>query len=174
MADNNTNKQLLNVQITIKLSTTCQLTGKLGVLFYTHSQCISIYPNFIWHGCDNSAVLLSSSLNSFYLQFEVIAVLDWELATLGHPVSDLSYTCLPYHWPKQIPFQEISLGELWLFLIDLSQVITKQAKSLSFTWWPGLGAIVLWMSFRWVLFLCLPVMLEKTQLKILECSKFMH
>ncbi|XP_031568863.1 acyl-CoA dehydrogenase family member 11-like [Actinia tenebrosa] len=43
-------------------------------------------------------------------KFEVIAVLDWELATLGHPVSDLAYTCLPYHWPKQMPFQEMSLN----------------------------------------------------------------
>ncbi len=27
----------------------------------------------------------------------VIAVLDWELSTLGHPLSDLAYNCLPYH-----------------------------------------------------------------------------
>jgi len=27
----------------------------------------------------------------------VIAVLDWELATLGHPLADLAYTCLVYH-----------------------------------------------------------------------------
>jgi aminoglycoside phosphotransferase (APT) family kinase protein len=27
----------------------------------------------------------------------VIAVLDWELSTLGHPLSDLAYTCLVYH-----------------------------------------------------------------------------
>ena len=27
----------------------------------------------------------------------VVAVLDWELSTLGHPLTDLSYTCLPYH-----------------------------------------------------------------------------
>lgn len=26
----------------------------------------------------------------------VIAILDWELATLGHPLSDLAYTCMPY------------------------------------------------------------------------------
>jgi len=29
----------------------------------------------------------------------VIAVLDWELATLGHPVADLAYSCLVYHGP---------------------------------------------------------------------------
>jgi aminoglycoside phosphotransferase (APT) family kinase protein len=27
----------------------------------------------------------------------VVAVLDWELATLGHPVADLAYNCLTYH-----------------------------------------------------------------------------
>lgn len=27
---------------------------------------------------------------------EVVAVLDWELATLGHPLSDLAYCCIPY------------------------------------------------------------------------------
>ncbi len=32
---------------------------------------------------------------------KVIAVLDWELSTLGHPLSDLAYNCLPYHWPEK-------------------------------------------------------------------------
>jgi aminoglycoside phosphotransferase (APT) family kinase protein len=27
----------------------------------------------------------------------VLAVLDWELSTLGHPLGDVSYTCVPYH-----------------------------------------------------------------------------
>lgn len=27
---------------------------------------------------------------------EVIAVLDWELSTLGHPLADLAYSCMPY------------------------------------------------------------------------------
>tara|TARA_Y100001934_G_C12384521_1_gene794689 strand:- start:9179 stop:10252 length:1074 start_codon:yes stop_codon:yes gene_type:complete len=31
---------------------------------------------------------------------EVIAVLDWELSTLGDPLSDLAYNCLSYHWPQ--------------------------------------------------------------------------
>jgi aminoglycoside phosphotransferase (APT) family kinase protein len=29
----------------------------------------------------------------------VIAVLDWELATLGHPLADLAYPCLVCHGP---------------------------------------------------------------------------
>lgn len=32
---------------------------------------------------------------------KVIAVLDWELATLGHPLSDLAYNCLGYHFPRE-------------------------------------------------------------------------
>lgn len=30
---------------------------------------------------------------------EVIAVLDWELATLGHPLADLAYNCMPWRLP---------------------------------------------------------------------------
>ncbi|WP_301069803.1 phosphotransferase family protein [Pseudooceanicola sp.] len=33
----------------------------------------------------------------------VIAVLDWELSTIGHPLADLAYTCLPYHLPRDLP-----------------------------------------------------------------------
>lgn len=34
---------------------------------------------------------------------KVAAVLDWELATLGHPLSDLGYFCTPFHLPNGIP-----------------------------------------------------------------------
>ena len=33
---------------------------------------------------------------------EVVAVLDWELATLGHPLSDVSYSALAWHMPSGI------------------------------------------------------------------------
>jgi aminoglycoside phosphotransferase (APT) family kinase protein len=29
----------------------------------------------------------------------VLAVLDWELSTLGHPLADLAYSCMAYHLP---------------------------------------------------------------------------
>ncbi len=29
----------------------------------------------------------------------IIAALDWELSTLGHPLADLSYNCMPYYLP---------------------------------------------------------------------------
>ena len=30
----------------------------------------------------------------------MVAVLDWELATLGDPLADVAYACLPYHLPR--------------------------------------------------------------------------
>lgn len=30
----------------------------------------------------------------------VAAVLDWELSTLGDPLADLAYNCMPYHLPQ--------------------------------------------------------------------------
>lgn len=32
----------------------------------------------------------------------VLAILDWELATLGHPLSDLAYNCMAYRLPSSI------------------------------------------------------------------------
>ncbi|KAL4677681.1 hypothetical protein H8959_020355 [Pygathrix nigripes] len=33
----------------------------------------------------------------------VIAVLDWELSTIGHPLSDLAHLSLFYFWPRTVP-----------------------------------------------------------------------
>uniref|UniRef100_A0A8D2CYF6 Acyl-CoA dehydrogenase family member 11 n=1 Tax=Sciurus vulgaris TaxID=55149 RepID=A0A8D2CYF6_SCIVU len=33
----------------------------------------------------------------------VLAVLDWELSTTGHPLSDLAYLSLFYFWPRTVP-----------------------------------------------------------------------
>jgi aminoglycoside phosphotransferase (APT) family kinase protein len=32
---------------------------------------------------------------------KVMAVLDWELSTLGHPLADLAYNCISYHIPSE-------------------------------------------------------------------------
>lgn len=34
---------------------------------------------------------------------QVLAILDWELSTLGDPLADLAYACLPYHLPMVRP-----------------------------------------------------------------------
>jgi aminoglycoside phosphotransferase (APT) family kinase protein len=31
----------------------------------------------------------------------IIAIVDWELSTLGHPLADLAYNCLTYHLPPE-------------------------------------------------------------------------
>lgn len=46
--------------------------------------------------------------SSIYLRFLflfkacVLAVLDWELSTAGHPLADLAYATIFYFWPTSI------------------------------------------------------------------------
>jgi aminoglycoside phosphotransferase (APT) family kinase protein len=42
---------------------------------------------------------------------EVIAILDWELSTLGHPLADLAYYCLPYHLSSDFEGMRGVVGE---------------------------------------------------------------
>jgi aminoglycoside phosphotransferase (APT) family kinase protein len=47
---------------------------------------------------------------------KVVAVIDWELSTLGHPLADLGYCCVPYHLPSSIEglpgLSGLDLGQL--------------------------------------------------------------
>lgn len=46
-------------------------------------------------------------LNNVMFELEaphIIAVLDWELSTLGHPLADLGYVCMSYRIPANVPF----------------------------------------------------------------------
>lgn len=56
---------------------------------------------------------------------EVLAVLDWELSTLGDPFADVAYSCLAHYLPSSFPMlrgRSRSGGTHWL------------------QWWPaGLG-----------------------------------
>jgi len=42
---------------------------------------------------------------------DVIAILDWELSTLGHPLADLAYYCLPYHLSADFEGMRGVIGE---------------------------------------------------------------
>lgn len=45
-------------------------------------------------GCDNMMFHLT--------EFRVLAVLDWELSTLGHPLADFAYHRLIYRMPPRL------------------------------------------------------------------------
>lgn len=47
---------------------------------------------------------------------KVLAVLDWELSTIGDPLADLAYACMPYHLP--------SVRRLLLHLYELSSILS--------------------------------------------------
>jgi aminoglycoside phosphotransferase (APT) family kinase protein len=60
----------------------------------------------------------------------VVAVLDWELSTLGHPLSDLAYNCMLYHLPADLPtvrgFDEVHLPALGI--PDESEYVAAYAR----------------------------------------------
>ncbi|XP_018413825.1 PREDICTED: acyl-CoA dehydrogenase family member 10 isoform X1 [Nanorana parkeri] len=39
-------------------------------------------------------------------KLEVLGVLDWELSTLGDPLSDVAYSCMVYYLPPNLPIQK--------------------------------------------------------------------
>lgn len=49
-------------------------------------------------------------------EVRVIAVLDWELATLGHPLADLAYNCMGYYFPylggRRSGYKNLDLKEM--------------------------------------------------------------
>lgn len=56
----------------------------------------------------------------------IVAVLDWELSTLGDPLADLAYLCIPYHLPPDIP------GVMGLQGVDLTRLgVPDEASTLA-------------------------------------------
>src|SRR5687767_6504898 len=41
----------------------------------------------------------------------IVAIVDWELSTLGHPVADLAYNCLTYHLAPEARSEERRVGK---------------------------------------------------------------
>jgi aminoglycoside phosphotransferase (APT) family kinase protein len=59
-------------------------------------------PSHIPEGDENSIVHGDYRLDNMIFdrnQPKVLAVLDWELATIGHPLADFSYHCMSWHIP---------------------------------------------------------------------------
>lgn len=52
-------------------------------------------PTVICHGDYRFGNLMYAPLAS-----DVVGVLDWELSTLGDPMADVGYFCMPYHMPS--------------------------------------------------------------------------
>lgn len=63
----------------------------------------------------------------------VVAVLDWELATIGHPLADLAYCCMPYHMPHGVP------GVRGLDGLDLAARGIPEERSLLARYCEGTG-----------------------------------
>jgi aminoglycoside phosphotransferase (APT) family kinase protein len=68
----------------------------------------------------------------------VLAVLDWELSTLGHPLADLAYNCMAYHglFRTAVPLAEIA-GEA-------SGVPTEAAHVAEYCRRRGRGPVANW------------------------------
>lgn len=66
----------------------------------------------------------SQALSNFYIQLTVAAVLDWELSTLGDPILDLAYNCVPYHCPSELAdvLPAFSLGEFYQTCLPIPKV----------------------------------------------------
>ena len=58
---------------------------------------------------------------------EVVAVIDWELSTLGDPLTDLANNCLPYYMQAGVPMMS---GEYNL-IAALSLIKNEQLDTLT-------------------------------------------
>ena len=78
----------------------------------------------------------------------VVAVLDWELATLGHPLADLAYNCLVYHLPVG-PDGGLEPGAAEaLGLPTEADYVATYCKWAGRNGAPGLEALVVFSMFR--------------------------
>ena len=77
----------------------------------------------------------------------IVAVLDWELATLGHPLADLAYNCLVYHLPAVadglMPGEAEALG-----LPTEAEYVATYCRWAGRDGAPGLEALTVFSLFR--------------------------
>ena len=64
---------------------------------------------------------------------KVLAVLDWELSTLGDPISDLAYNCMVYHLQPGFPALHGKKGPAVLYgVCTINYLFTE--SSLTVLW----------------------------------------
>lgn len=73
---------------------------------------------------------------------DILAVLDWELSTLGHPVADLSYQCMQWRLPHEGSFRGLgALNRTELGIPDEQEYVRIYCERR------GLGKIENWPSY---------------------------
>lgn len=77
----------------------------------------------------------------------VVAVLDWELATLGHPLADLAYNCLVYHLPAAADGLEPGAAAA-LGLPTEAEYVAAYCERTGRDGAPGLEALIVFSMFR--------------------------
>jgi len=68
----------------------------------------------------------------------IVAIVDWELSTLGHPLADLAYNCLTYHLPAE------ALGRVEQVAQDREGLPDEQAYLAAYLRRTGRTAIADW------------------------------
>lgn len=61
---------------------------------------------------------------------QVLAVLDWELSTLGDPLADVAYSCLAHYLPSSFPLLR-GRNRSWDRVVEMAH--------FSQVWWSKLG-----------------------------------
>ncbi|MFN3671107.1 MAG: phosphotransferase family protein [Bosea sp. (in: a-proteobacteria)] len=68
---------------------------------------------------------------------EVVAVLDWELSTLGHPLSDVAFSCLPWHSTPAMYSGLVGLDRQALGIPSQAAYLARYCASAGRTSGPG-------------------------------------
>ena len=67
----------------------------------------------------------------------VLAVLDWELSTLGDPLADFTYHCMQWH----MPHSDSGAGTGSLVGLDLRRSASRRSPTMSTPMWRAPGSI---------------------------------
>ena len=68
---------------------------------------------------------------------KVVAVLDWELSTLGHPLSDVAFSCLPWHSTPDMYAGIVGLDREALGIPTQAEYIDRYCAAAGRTQGPG-------------------------------------